>query len=219
VENVQVYGGFVLHVGWLKHGSLALNDAVNCAFDEVRNVPPSPPPLPVSHRDPPPVPVPVCVHPYSCPCACVCVQIRRRPVQRNHTATHLLNYGLREVLGDAVDQKGSLVAPDRLRFDFSAKGAVTTEQLAQVEAIVNRQITEDLVVYAQEATLPQARAIRGLRAVFGEAYPDPVRIVSVGVPVADLLAQPESDRWLANSVEFCGGTYVCPPRPALSLSF
>ena len=75
---------------------------------------------------------------------------------------------------------------------------------------MNKQISDDLAVYAKEATLQQARAVNGLRAVFGETYPDPVRVVSVGVPVDELLTHPTDARWLNNSVEFCGGTYVAP---------
>ena len=95
---------------------------------------------------------------------------------------------------------------------------MTTEELAKVEKIVNKQITEDLVVYAKEATLQQARAINGLRAVFGETYPDPVRVVSVGVPVADLLGNPADPVWSSNSIEFCGGTYVCRARQPASIA-
>ena len=94
---------------------------------------------------------------------------------------------------------------------------LSLEELARVEAIVNKQITDDLAVYAKEATLQQARVVNGLRAVFGETYPDPVRVVSVGVPVDELLGNPTDARWLNNSVEFCGGTYA--ERRALGLRF
>jgi len=85
---------------------------------------------------------------------------------------------------------------------------MTIDELARVETIVNKQIVDNLQVYAKEATLQQARAINGLRAVFGETYPDPVRVVSVGVPVDDLLSNPDDPRWRGGSVEFCGGTHV-----------
>ncbi|MBL9032731.1 MAG: alanine--tRNA ligase [Phycisphaerae bacterium] len=133
---------------------------------------------------------------------------RRRPIAANHTATHLLNFALRRVVGDHVDQKGSHVAPDRFRFDFSNNGPVTPEQARQAEAIVRDLIKKDLTVFADLAPQFVARSIAGLRAVFGEAYPDPVRVVSIGQPVADLLASPENPAWKEVSVEFCGGTHV-----------
>jgi len=136
------------------------------------------------------------------------VELRRNPVKRNHTATHLLNFGLRSVLGDGVDQKGSLVAPDRLRFDFSTKKAMSTDEIGKVESIVVDQIKKNLTVYAKEATLTEARPINGLRAVFGEVYPDPVRVVSVGHSVQELLGNPTAKEWMNGSIEFCGGTHV-----------
>jgi alanyl-tRNA synthetase len=133
---------------------------------------------------------------------------RRHPIQANHTATHLMNLGLRKTLGDHIDQKGSLVAPDRLRFDFSHTQPVSPAEIAKVEDLVRSQIKQDLTVYAEVAPLAPAKAISGLRAVFGEQYPDPVRVVSVGQPVSELLASPESDMWKELSIEFCGGTHV-----------
>ncbi|MFN0134189.1 MAG: alanine--tRNA ligase [Phycisphaerales bacterium] len=133
---------------------------------------------------------------------------RRKPIASNHTATHLLNFALRRVVGDHVDQKGSHVAPDRFRFDFANNGPVTPEQARQAEAIVRDLIKKDLTVYADLAPQFVARSIAGLRAVFGEAYPDPVRVVSIGQPVADLLASPENPAWKEVSIEFCGGTHV-----------
>ncbi|MEI7657898.1 MAG: alanine--tRNA ligase [Phycisphaerae bacterium] len=133
---------------------------------------------------------------------------RRARIASNHTATHLANLGLREVLGPGIDQKGSLVAPDRLRFDFSHGQPVAAAELERVEAIVRGQIAQGLKVYAAPAPLGAAKAINTLRAVFGEAYPDPVRVVSVGVPVEQLLAQPAAASNMERSVEFCGGTHV-----------
>ncbi len=134
--------------------------------------------------------------------------LHRQPTSANHTATHLLNFALRKVLGDHVDQKGSLVGPERLRFDFANNAPVAPEQLAQVERIVSDQIAKDLTVYAEPAPLYVAKNISALRAVFGEAYPDPVRVVSIGQPVADLLDSPGSPAWQEISVEFCGGTHL-----------
>lgn len=135
-------------------------------------------------------------------------ELRRWPIRNNHTGTHVLNYALREVLGDTVDQKGSLVNPEKLRFDFSHKQALTPKELGAVEKISNEYIKSNKQVYAKEVSLAQAKEISGLRAVFGETYPDPVRVVSVGVSVDDLLATPENDAWSKVSIEFCGGTHV-----------
>ncbi|KAF3689123.1 Alanine--tRNA ligase, cytoplasmic [Channa argus] len=134
-------------------------------------------------------------------------EARRRPIMSNHTATHILNYALRSVLGEA-DQKGSLVAPDRLRFDFSAKGALTTEQVRKTEEIACAMIKDAKPVYAMEAPLAEAKAIQGLRAVFDETYPDPVRVVSIGIPVQDLLDDPNGAAGTLTSIEFCGGTHL-----------
>lgn len=132
---------------------------------------------------------------------------RRRPIMSNHTATHILNFALRSVLGEA-DQRGSLVAPDRLRFDFTAKGAMTTQEIRQAEEIADKLIKENKTVYALDCPLAAAKAIQGLRAVFDETYPDPVRVVSVGIPVEDLLADPSGPAGSVTSVEFCGGTHL-----------
>ncbi|XP_058849960.1 alanine--tRNA ligase, cytoplasmic-like [Acipenser ruthenus] len=134
-------------------------------------------------------------------------EARRRPIMSNHTSTHILNFALRSVLGEA-DQRGSLVAPDRLRFDFTAKGAMSTKEIRAVEEIVSTVIQEAKPVYAMEAPLAAAKAIQGLRAVFDETYPDPVRVVSIGIPVQDLLADPSGAAGSLASIEFCGGTHL-----------
>ncbi|KAM3608899.1 uncharacterized protein V6R79_006517 [Siganus canaliculatus] len=134
-------------------------------------------------------------------------EARRRPVMSNHTATHILNFALRGVLGEA-DQRGSLVAPDRLRFDFTAKGALSTGDIRRTEEIACTIIREAKTVYALEAPLAQAKAIQGLRAVFDETYPDPVRVVSIGIPVEELLKDPDSTAGSLSSIEFCGGTHL-----------
>ncbi|MBX3357160.1 MAG: alanine--tRNA ligase [Phycisphaeraceae bacterium] len=133
---------------------------------------------------------------------------RRSAIAANHTATHLLNLALRQTLGDGVDQKGSLVAPDRLRFDFSHSKPVSPEELARIESIVRDRITARQTVFAEAGPQTLARSITGLRAVFGEAYPDPVRIVSIGVPVQVLLDDAGNPKWRDYSIEFCGGTHV-----------
>lgn len=135
-------------------------------------------------------------------------ELRRWPIRNNHTGTHILNFALREVLGDGVDQKGSLVAPEKLRFDFSHKQAVIAKELEKIEAISNKYIKNNDKVYYKDVSLTKAKEINGLRAVFGETYPDPVRVVSIGVLVDDLLADPTNTKWHEISIEFCGGTHV-----------
>lgn len=133
---------------------------------------------------------------------------RRGAIMPNHTFTHILNFALREILGDHVDQKGSIVQPERLRFDFTNNGPVSTEQLAKVEAICTDFVSSPRDVFAEEVSLAQAKEINTLRAVFGEVYPDPVRVVSVGKDVQELLADPKAEGNMAYPVEFCGGTHL-----------
>ncbi|EFN57213.1 hypothetical protein CHLNCDRAFT_143654 [Chlorella variabilis] len=133
---------------------------------------------------------------------------RRGRIMPNHTFTHVLNYALRKVLGDHVEQKGSIVLPDRLRFDFSNNGVVEAAKLAEVEALCQQYLASPQQVYKQEVPLAQAKAINGLRAVFGETYPDPVRVVSVGRPVEQLVANPDAEDNLSYPIEFCGGTHL-----------
>ncbi|KAI1627421.1 alanyl-tRNA synthetase [Exophiala viscosa] len=135
-------------------------------------------------------------------------ELRRWPIRNNHTGTHILNFALREVLGDGIDQRGSLVAQEKLRFDFSHKAAVSDADLQKVEDISTEYIRQNCPVYAKEVPLTIAHEIAGLRAVFGETYPDPVRVVSVGVEVDDILKNVKDDRWKTVSIEFCGGTHV-----------
>jgi alanyl-tRNA synthetase len=115
---------------------------------------------------------------------------------------------LREVLGNGIEQKGSLVSNEKLRFDFSHKSAVADLDLARVEDLSTQYIRRNCIVYSQEVPLAIARKIAGVRAVFGETYPDPVRVVSVGVKLDDILENVEDKRWEDVSIEFCGGTHV-----------
>ena len=139
---------------------------------------------------------------------CVYDELRRWPMRNNHSATHILNFALEQVLSVPVDQKGSLVQAEKLRFDFSAKAAPTFEQTERVQAICNEIIAENKPVYTSEVPLAIAKSISGLRAVFGEVYPDPVRVVSVGFDLTHVLADPTNEKWASTSIEFCGGTYV-----------
>ena len=139
---------------------------------------------------------------------CQLKNTHRNKVSSNHTTTHLLNFALREVLGDGIDQRGSLVNDEKLRFDFTHNHPVKSEEIARVEKMVNHEIDQNLTVYADLAPLDQAQKITGLRAVFGETYPDPVRVVSIGIEVEQLMANPENDAWRTASIEFCGGTHI-----------
>ncbi|MCK4403296.1 MAG: alanine--tRNA ligase [Dehalococcoidia bacterium] len=118
---------------------------------------------------------------------------RRLDVARNHTATHLLQGALRQILSHRVSQRGSLVEPDRLRFDFSWRAAITEEQLTQIERRVNERIRQNLWVKAKIVPYKQATA-EGAIALFEEKYGEQVRVVEVGEP--------------AISKELCGGTHV-----------
>jgi alanyl-tRNA synthetase len=133
---------------------------------------------------------------------------RRRKIAPNHSMTHILNYALRQVLEGDVDQKGSLCDEGKLRFDFTAKGALSTEQLSEVEKICREQVASARKADAQVIPLEKAMSINGLRAVFGEKYPDPVRVITFGNNIDDMVKDPESDKWLDGSLELCGGTHV-----------
>ena len=132
----------------------------------------------------------------------------RDEIRKNHTTTHLLNQALRDVVGPESDQRGSHVGPERLRFDYAASGPLTPEQIAEIEQRVRKSIEDGLDVHAEEIPLEDAQKINGVRAVFGERYPDPVRVVSVGMSPGELLANPKNEGWSELSIEFCGGTHL-----------
>ncbi|ORC88024.1 putative alanyl-tRNA synthetase [Trypanosoma theileri] len=180
VKKVYNIGGYVVHVGNMEKTSS------------------------------PPVPIPLT--------AAVELQVnykRRLPIAANHTSTHVLNWCLRRVLEEEtptnymeVQQKGSLVTDEMLRFDFSYNGKVSQEDLIKIENLLNEKIKENLVVYRREVPLESAKRIEGLRQMFGEKYPDPVSVISVGVPIEDLITNPENPEWRAFAIEFCGGTHL-----------
>ena len=168
VTNVQVFNGYVLHIGQLKYGRLSVGDSVVSSYDE----------------------------------------LRRWPLRNNHTATHILNFALRETLGDHIDQKGSLVAPTKLRFDFSHKAQIPIPELERIERMSIDWIKKNVKVFSKDLTLPLAQKIPGLRAVFGEVYPDPVRVVTLEYDVDEIAKDVENPKWRSTSIEFCGGTHV-----------
>ena len=124
----------------------------------------------------------------------VCAQVntgKRKSTMKNHSATHLLHAALKNVLGPHVQQKGSLVAPDRLRFDFSHDGALSNQEILQIESQVNDEIRANSQVSSSWMELEEAKA-QGAAALFGEKYDSEVRVIEMG----------------SNSMELCGGTHV-----------
>jgi alanyl-tRNA synthetase len=157
VEDTQVAGQCVLHVGHVRRGTFQVGDRVNTSL-----------------------------------CDC------RMDTRRNHSATHLLNWALRRVLGESISQAGSVVDDQRLRFDFTHGTALTAEQLTEIEQLVNQAVLADCEVNIRVLPLAEAKEIPGVRAVFGEKYPDPVRVVMMG----------DATHPSEVSAEFCGGTHL-----------
>ncbi|MCO5129605.1 MAG: alanine--tRNA ligase [Xanthobacteraceae bacterium] len=129
---------------------------------------------------------------------------RRSAIRANHSATHLLHEALRQVLGDHIAQRGSLVAPDRLRFDFAHNKPIAADELRRIEDIANEVVLENGEVTTRLMALDDARE-SGARALFGEKYGDEVRVVSMGSRARDNAPTSNALGW---SVELCGGTHV-----------
>ena len=125
---------------------------------------------------------------------------RRGAIRRNHSATHLLHEALRQVLGDHVAQKGSLVAPDRLRFDFLHPKPISADEIERIEEIANDLVLQNAPVMTRLLSRDDAIA-SGARALFGEKYGDEVRVVAMGEAGA-------GGNTMGWSVELCGGTHV-----------
>ena len=209
VTNVQIYGQFVLHVGqvMMEVGTetrttttdaavlLKVGDSVTCRVD----------------------------------------YIRRATIASNHTMTHILNFALKKVLiqddekkknddGTTttttttltdIDQKGSYQDETKSRFDFSWNGPLTTKQLEDVEQVCVQQIEEAMPVESYVASLAEASKLSSLRAVFGEKYPDPVRVVAVAhKSIETMLSNPQDSEWFNYSIEFCGGTHLSNTKEA-----
>ena len=142
---------------------------------------------------------------------CVVDHARRGAIRANHSATHLLHEALRQTLGDHVAQKGSLVASDRLRFDFAHQKPIGPEDLAAVEDIANRAVLDNTPVVTRQMAV-DAAIKSGARALFGEKYGDEVRVVSMGVARDQAGAEAgggaDDPHGPAFSVELCGGTHV-----------
>lgn len=168
VTDVQSYGGYILHTGYLSWGSISVGDAVVCQVDYQR----------------------------------------RQKIAPNHTMTHVLNFALRKIFGPTCDQRGSLVDPNKLRFDFAANRGMTRDDLKLVDEIVQSKIDESLFVVSKVAPLASAMSIKSLRAIFNEQYPDPVRIVAVGGDIDEMLRDPDNEMWYNYSIELCGGTHI-----------
>ncbi|WP_311274972.1 alanine--tRNA ligase [Methylobacterium sp. WCS2018Hpa-22] len=132
---------------------------------------------------------------------------RRSAIRANHSATHLLHEALRQVLGDHVAQKGSLVSPERLRFDFSHPKPLDEAELRAVEDIANAVLLQNTPVVTKLMAQDEAVA-SGARALFGEKYGDEVRVVSMGRPVDNQGELAEEGRLPAFSIELCGGTHA-----------
>uniref|UniRef100_A0A670Y8R3 Alanine--tRNA ligase n=1 Tax=Pseudonaja textilis TaxID=8673 RepID=A0A670Y8R3_PSETE len=133
-------------------------------------------------------------------------EAQRLASMRNHTATHLLNFALRQVLGDCTEQQGSSVTAEHLRFVVNTKVRIKTENLQEVESVVQEMIKRNETVYTGNVPLSQTSDVLGLRKL-DTVYPDLVRVVSVGIPVEKVLAE-DSKHAMNTSVELCCGVHL-----------
>ena len=192
VDDVQVYAGYCVHVG-APLSTLKVGDRLQCSVD------------------------------YD----------RRQRVAPNHTMTHVLNFALREVLlggleGAKADhvrtgvdrcvQRGSHVDDERLRFDVAWDAPLSQAELEQVEKICSDVVDNALSVDAVESPLDKALGVEALRAMKGEAYPDPVRVVAIGGSVQKITSAPLSAAWASLSVELCGGTHLRNTKDAVGFA-
>ena len=208
VSDVQVYAGYVVHKGqWMGRQS----DTDNDDDHDNKNNKHQSPKLAVGGRV-------MCRVDYD----------RRRLIAPNHSMTHVLNAALNQILGDdtnnkksKIDQRGSLCNEEKLRFDFTHKKALTISELQQVQDYCQHVIATNQPVTSQVLPLSQAQAIRGVRAVFGEVYPDPVRVITIGKKNKDNDDEEDDNDnnnkdnvMTAASIEFCGGTHITNTKEA-----
>jgi len=121
----------------------------------------------------------------------------------------MLNLAIKKALKQACDQRGSLCDDEKLRFDFAYGKPLTEAELQATQDHVNKQIADGLTIHTKVSGLEDAKKINGLRAVFGEQYPDPVRVMAVGGPgIQEMIDSPTEEGWEEYSTEFCGGTHI-----------
>ncbi|KII72104.1 Alanine--tRNA ligase, cytoplasmic [Thelohanellus kitauei] len=130
---------------------------------------------------------------------------RRILLMMNHTSTHLLNFALRKTIGQ-TDQRGSLVSPEKLRFDFQFDRPLKDEEIVAIDSQINEMIISRLEIDTGVMDLSEAKKIGGIRAVFGETYPDVVRVVTVGIAASEILKV--ENPGITYSIELCGGLHV-----------
>ena len=162
VLDVQVFGGYILHICILSDENKSQITSNN------KNI------LETIHN------LPVIIEIDS---------IKRRKVAPNHTMTHILNFILRDVLKTSIEQKGSQVTDEKLRFDFNFNRVITLNEISLIENKINELINNNYIVSNKVLSLNDAKLINGLQAVFGEVYPDPVRVISVGANVSFIILE------------------------------
>jgi len=132
----------------------------------------------------------------------------RNHILPNHSMTHVLNQGLRVHVGPEVDQHGSVNDSNKLTFDFNLPEKLSIYKIEKVEQFVNSVIKEGLPIFIEEVEKKKALEICSIRAMFPEKYPPMVRVVSIGIKLDEVLADPKNEMWMNYSIEFCGGTHL-----------